>query len=550
MLRVVGRNGRARARAGSVAPRPDEVSTLQASAPRSSTERDLVLAFQRGQAEAYSEIYLRYQPMVSHICRRLLKSPDDADEAAQETMLRVLQGLGRFNGRYLLQAWVARIATNVCLDQLRAKTRRHGDPEQLPEDYHLSTERSEQIAPEDPGELVERLVDREQVRHVLEELPSHHRSALVLREFQGMSHEEIAGQLGMTPPQAKALIHRAKKSFRQAWASAGNGRGLGLLLPSLLPRVRMPRFIRRLWFGFAESASQAAASPTVTAAANMGTERVAAAAIAVAVVAGAAGYSVAHKHEAPPPQRTRIVTTTAEPATEGLAPSLGPAVRVHAKPHKSRSKAKPSPSVVTATLPSPEPTLEAPVIVPTPEPSPTDSPAPEPSPSDTPSPEPSPTMVPEPQGFDLWFGVDLAAGSGPCSCLKPTRVVSEGISVTEEDGVRYLDQVLEGTADAAGTPSYGMWLHQSSSTGTEQALDVRLFNDEGSYQYTASGTLTERLATEWGGWVYRYEGTYQIYSTPKAEVTMPSKGTYVMEVAASWRQARVVSVTISFMETS
>src|SRR5881397_2793811 len=93
------------------------------------TERELVLSFQAGEAQAYAQIYARYLPMVQHICRRLLKNPDDTDEATQETMLRVLQGLPRFNGRYLLQAWVARIATNVCLDVLRARTRHPEAPE-------------------------------------------------------------------------------------------------------------------------------------------------------------------------------------------------------------------------------------------------------------------------------------------------------------------------------------------------------------------------------------------------------------------------------------
>ena len=87
------------------------------------TEKELVLAFQSGQGDAYARIYQRYLPVVGSICRRMLKDLDDAEEATQETMLRVLQGLGQFNGRYLLQAWVARIATNVCLDVLRARAR-------------------------------------------------------------------------------------------------------------------------------------------------------------------------------------------------------------------------------------------------------------------------------------------------------------------------------------------------------------------------------------------------------------------------------------------
>src|SRR5919108_6593305 len=87
------------------------------------TDRELVLAFQAGDQDAYDEIYRRCRPVVESISRRLLKNPDDAQEASQETMLRVLQALPRFNGRYLLQAWAARIATNVCLDALRARTR-------------------------------------------------------------------------------------------------------------------------------------------------------------------------------------------------------------------------------------------------------------------------------------------------------------------------------------------------------------------------------------------------------------------------------------------
>src|SRR5205085_5091094 len=106
---------------------------------RTLTERDLVIAFKGGEAQAYSQIYERTLPVVQHICRRLLKNPDDVEEATQETMLRVLQGLSRFNGRYLLQAWVARIATNVCLDVLRAKTRR-------PEQPHLLSEGGELVA--------------------------------------------------------------------------------------------------------------------------------------------------------------------------------------------------------------------------------------------------------------------------------------------------------------------------------------------------------------------------------------------------------------------
>src|SRR5438105_11267094 len=127
------------------------VSRTRAHAPELGgiTERELVIAFKAGERQAYSQIYERSLPVVEHICRRLLKNPDDAKEATQETMLKVLQGLPRFNGRYLLQAWVARIATNVCLDALRSKARRLEAPEEISEGRELVRTAHGPI-PEDP----------------------------------------------------------------------------------------------------------------------------------------------------------------------------------------------------------------------------------------------------------------------------------------------------------------------------------------------------------------------------------------------------------------
>ncbi|HYT78608.1 MAG TPA: sigma factor, partial [Actinomycetota bacterium] len=72
-------------------------------------DRMLVLDFQAGNEGAFSEIHRRYCGLARHVCQRILRNAEDADEATQEAMLRVYQGLNRFNGRYALQPWVARI---------------------------------------------------------------------------------------------------------------------------------------------------------------------------------------------------------------------------------------------------------------------------------------------------------------------------------------------------------------------------------------------------------------------------------------------------------
>src|SRR5207344_1844534 len=104
-------------------------------------------------------------------------------------------------------------------------------------------------------------LDQEEIRSILSEIPDHHREALVLREFEGRSHEEIGDALGVLPQQAKALIHRAKKSFRRAWDQGGERRGIAALAPILLAPFKLPGFLRKL----AQPAHDVVTSATATA---------------------------------------------------------------------------------------------------------------------------------------------------------------------------------------------------------------------------------------------------------------------------------------------
>src|SRR5688500_9712162 len=87
------------------------------------SDRDLVVAFQQGRQDAYAEIYRLYAPRIRRVCSRMLKNPQDVEEATQEAFLKAYQALGRFNGQYQLGAWLSRIASNVCLDHIRARSR-------------------------------------------------------------------------------------------------------------------------------------------------------------------------------------------------------------------------------------------------------------------------------------------------------------------------------------------------------------------------------------------------------------------------------------------
>lgn len=182
--------------------------------PASPDDKEMALAFQRGDKGAYQLIYDRYEDRVHRVCRRMLGKPEDAQEAAQETFLRVYTALGKFNGRYQLGAWITRIATNVCLDQIRARSRRPVEATPI-EDLELDVVASG--GDTDPETVSVRRAESRRVRKVLLGLPPLHRAAIVLRDFEGLSYAEVAVALGMTECQVKALIHRARKGFRRSW---------------------------------------------------------------------------------------------------------------------------------------------------------------------------------------------------------------------------------------------------------------------------------------------------------------------------------------------
>lgn len=174
------------------------------------SDKDLVVAFKSGQIAAYDEIYRRHQARVRAICRRMLNDMPDAEEATQEAFLRSYQALHRFNGRYQLGAWLSRIATNICVDQLRHRKR---TPDTEPHEEILC----EEPTPNRPDQMV---TEQMHLNETLGSMQPLHAEALLLRAVHGLSHEEMAGRLEMTPQQVKSLLHRARNSFRRAWQEA------------------------------------------------------------------------------------------------------------------------------------------------------------------------------------------------------------------------------------------------------------------------------------------------------------------------------------------
>ena len=462
-------------------------------------DRMLVLDFQAGNEGAFSEIHRRYSGLARHVCQRILRNADDADEATQEAMLRVYQGLTRFNGRYALQPWVARIATNVSLDVTRARMRRPQTGDRTLMD--LREELREHS--DDPLEALERGLERDRVNEVLASLPGNHREALILREFEGRSHQEIGERLGVTPSQAKALIHRAKGSFRRAWDGVTGRHGLGaLVLFFTAPFRGRGGLLGRLLQPASDLAAVSTAAPAITAPLVTTSERVTAAALAVIVAGSAAVGAVTLKHE---PHKPKPVSTPS--AAVVVPPPPSPKPRVDPVRKETTAKAKLIPAIVASpsAMPSPSPSLS---------PSPSPSPSPSESPSATES--PIPTIPPAPPwSMAFWSSVPI----------RNWQPVLDSVSVDGTTGNRLdFSEEISGPAVTSTSPEGRLYVSFSgfaAGTTGKTTLWIILDTSQGRFVYEAPGRLVNVTKTEDSAVDYTFTGNYYPIGWPAADNGSP-----------------------------
>ena len=485
----------------------------------------LVLDFQAGNPEAFVEIHKRYGGLARHVCRRLLANQHDAEEALQETMIRVFQGLYKFNGRYKLQPWISRIATNVSLDMIRARARRpvHDDN---------AVDEHDHVDPADrPEEAFERLVQRDLVLSVLSDLPDTHRHALILRELEGRSHRDIGAAMGISSSQAKALIHRAKGSFRRRWMQKVAERGglAGVAFLPLLWLVRVADTVRRVAdrAGQTVQAAQSAVPEVVTSAATQSVvattsssgfgERVIAAGMTLLVAGGVTvGATTIAKHDRDADRQG--VRATASPAV--VQPSPQPPKVIEPKPErervieKSRPKEALGPPLVIEEqeVVEPSPTVSPPVTSETPSPVPTESPSLDPTPE--PSPDPVPTVPPAPAwSFDLSSSVGIGAGK--------FEQTSSKVSGRAGQNVIFSETAVAPRSHSTDSPMG--WVHVEywgSMHDTSGMAGLWLWVDtpDGAYRFDGRGTLISMSGAKGEGVTYEFSGNYVLAEQPDTSV--------------------------------
>ncbi len=150
--------------------------------------------------DAFEVLVRRHQGGVYRVALRLLGCDADAEDATQETFVRAWRGLARFRGESAVSTWLYRIVTNRSLNVIAARR----PAESL--DLDLPSVGS------DPAEIAEQRERFAAVARHVASLPPEQRVALVLRDFEGLSYEEVAAVLEVSVAAVKGRIHRARLS--------------------------------------------------------------------------------------------------------------------------------------------------------------------------------------------------------------------------------------------------------------------------------------------------------------------------------------------------
>ncbi len=180
------------------------------------TDDLLLRRAQRGDQSAFEELIAPHEKRIYQIALRLMGNPDDALDQAQEAMLRVYVSLSKYRGVASLSTWIYRIATNVCLDELRRrKGRQAASLEEMAQAGRLPQDRAET-----PEQAAERRYVGETLQRALTALPDDQRAAIVLRDIQGLPYDEIAQILQTNINTIKSRIARARQSMRRTLAGA------------------------------------------------------------------------------------------------------------------------------------------------------------------------------------------------------------------------------------------------------------------------------------------------------------------------------------------
>ncbi|MFK5952069.1 MAG: RNA polymerase sigma factor [Desulfobacterium sp.] len=167
------------------------------------SDAELVTLVSQGDERAFAELLKRHQDAVYGFARRLLKDPQEAEDASQETFLRLYRTSGRYRPEASLRTYLLKIIKNICIDHHRKKRPELMD--KLPDTAEKDT----------PLDMLESAIVIDDLEKAIEILPVNQRTALLLRHTEQLSYKKISQVMDVSVGAVESLLVRARRRLRE-----------------------------------------------------------------------------------------------------------------------------------------------------------------------------------------------------------------------------------------------------------------------------------------------------------------------------------------------
>jgi len=191
------------------------VETQEQQCVAQDTDKELVRRVKQGDKQAFDLLFSRYQHKIMNLVSRYVREPEDVEDVTQEAFIKAFRALPRFRGESAFYTWLYRIAINTAKNYLVARSRRPPGVDVDVDDAEFVDGSDALKESESPEAALARDELSTAINAAIAELPEDLRSAVTLREFDGLSYEQIAQIMGCPVGTVRSRIFRARESIDQ-----------------------------------------------------------------------------------------------------------------------------------------------------------------------------------------------------------------------------------------------------------------------------------------------------------------------------------------------
>jgi RNA polymerase sigma-70 factor (ECF subfamily) len=177
-------------------------------------DAELVARVQRGDKKAFELLMLKYQRKILRLLSRFVRDPGEVEDVCQEAFIKAYRALPQFRGESAFYTWLYRIAINTAKNHLVASGRRPSSPSEYENEDGETFDETDNLSDiNTPESMMASREIAETVNAAIDALPEELRTAIVLREIEGMSYEDIAQSMGCPIGTVRSRIFRAREAI-------------------------------------------------------------------------------------------------------------------------------------------------------------------------------------------------------------------------------------------------------------------------------------------------------------------------------------------------